>query len=151
MASSLNDREVEALQAELEHFRCERERIRRVLGCVGGKAGTTGDTVVNVAFVVGIVFVFGLWFLRHLVDVPLDLPPMLSLELGVLLVSLKIVWMIHRQTRVEHFQFWILSSIEFRLNAIAKQLAGVERRLGEQAEEPERRPGWEGGKGESAA
>jgi len=133
MSAALNDHEVEALRAELEHFRCERERIRRILGCVGGKVGTTSDNAVNAAFVAGIVFVFGLWILRHFTRVPLDLPPMLSLELGVLLVSLKIVWMIHRQSKVDHFQFWILSSIEFRLDAIAKQLGEMDGRLGGRA------------------
>jgi hypothetical protein len=151
MAASLNDREVEALQAELEHFRCERERIRQILGCVGGKVGTAGDNVVNAAFVAGIVFLFGLWLVRHFTPVPLDLPPMLSLELGVLLVSLKIVWMIHRQTKVEHFQFWILSSIEFRLNAMAKQLAGMDERLLAQAGAAGRGSAGDGEQGESGA
>jgi hypothetical protein len=151
MGASLNDREVDALRAELEHFRRERERIRELLGCVGGKTGTTGDAVVNVAFVGGMVFVFGLWLLRYLTHVPLDLPPMLSLELGVLLVSLKIVWMIHRQTKVEHFQFWILSSIEFRLNSIAKQLAGMDERSRRSSGGTERGAAGGGEMGESVA
>lgn len=150
MGASLNNGEVEALKAELEHFRTERERIRQVLGCVGGRAVTTRDAVVNVAFVTGIVFVFGLWFLRHVTHLPLDLPPMFSLELGVLLVSLKIVWMIHRQAKVEHFQFWILSSIEFRLNAMAKQLVGVESCLREGTEDAERPASGGGGNAEPA-
>lgn len=129
MAASLSEREVEALKAELEQFRGERERIRQILGCIGGKIGTAGDRAVNISFVGGMVVVFGLWILRHFVHLPLELPPMLSLELGVLLVSLKIIWMIHRSTKMEHFQFWILSSIEFRLNAIAKQLTALEERL----------------------
>ena len=129
MGDSLHDHEVEALRAELEQFRREKERIRQVLGCVGGKAATAGDRLVNVAFVTGLVAVFGLWFVRSFVRVPVELPPMLSLELGVLFVSLKIIWMIHRSAKVEHFQFWILSSIEFRLNAIAKQLGAIEGRL----------------------
>jgi len=28
---------------------------------------------------------------------------------------------------VEHFQFWILNSIEYRLNDVAKQLRGLEK------------------------
>ena len=53
---------------------------------------------------------------------------MLTLEIGVLLVSVKIIWMIHKQTKVEHFQFWILNSIEFRLNAISKKLTQIEKK-----------------------
>jgi len=39
------------------------------------------------------------------------------------------MWMIHKQAKVEHFQFWILHSIEFRLNALAKQLRGIDEKL----------------------
>ena len=56
----------------------------------------------------------------------MPLPPLFSIELGVLLVSVKIIWMIHKQGRVEHFQFWILNSIEFRLNEITKSVRRLE-------------------------
>lgn len=46
------------------------------------------------------------------------LPPLIALETGVLLVSLKIIWMIHRNMKITHFQFWILHSIDTRLNEI---------------------------------
>jgi hypothetical protein len=134
MGTSLRDHEVEALQAELEHFRCERERIRGVLGCVGGTVGTVGDRIVNSVFVAGLLFVFGVWVARGILPEPIAIPPMLSLELGVLFVSLKIVWMIHRQTKVEHFQFWILSSIEFRLDSMARQLSEIGEQLSGEAD-----------------
>jgi len=44
-----------------------------------------------------------------------------------LLVSIKIIWMMHKSTKVEHFQFWILNSIEFRLNDVAKQVRQLEK------------------------
>jgi hypothetical protein len=34
--------------------------------------------------------------------------------------------MIHRQTRVDHFQFWILHSIEFQINLITQRLGELE-------------------------
>ena len=45
----------------------------------------------------------------------LTMPPALlfSIELGALLVSVKLVWMIHNQARVEHSQFWILNSLKW--------------------------------------
>jgi hypothetical protein len=30
--------------------------------------------------------------------------------------------MIHKQTKVEHFQFWILNSIKFRLNNLSREI-----------------------------
>ncbi len=40
---------------------------------------------------------------------------------------MKSIWMMHKSTKVEHFQFWILNSIEFRLNDVAKQLRNLEK------------------------
>ena len=50
---------------------------------------------------------------------------------ALLLVSLKIIWMIHRQSRIDHFQFWILNSIDFQINSIAKRLGALESRARE--------------------
>ena len=61
---------------------------------------------------------------------------MFSLGLGVLLVSVKIVWMIHKQAKVEHFQFWILNSIEFRLNDIAKTINRIEEQMNNADDSP---------------
>ena len=54
------------------------------------------------------------------------LPAYISLEIGVLLVSIKIVWMIHSQGRSNHFVFWILNTLEFRLNDVAKGIRNLE-------------------------
>ena len=48
---------------------------------------------------------------------------LLLLEVAVLLVSLKIIWMIHKQSKVDHFQFWILNSIEFQMNMLTRRIA----------------------------
>jgi len=50
----------------------------------------------------------------------------MSMELALLLVSLKIIWMIHRQSKVDHFQFWVLNSIEFQINIMSKRLKDLE-------------------------
>jgi hypothetical protein len=67
--------------------------------------------------------------LRHLLGYDIPLPPLFSIEVGLLMVSVKIIWMIHKQSKVEHFQFWILNSIEFRVNDVAKRLRALEDRL----------------------
>jgi len=41
-------------------------------------------------------------------------------------VSIKIIWMIHQQQKIDHFQFWILNSIEFRLNEIVRRTRIIE-------------------------
>ncbi|MFC1504857.1 hypothetical protein ACFL6D_05520 [Spirochaetota bacterium] len=44
-------------------------------------------------------------------------------------MSIKIIWMLHKQTKVEHFQFWILNSIEFRINDISKQIQDLKSKI----------------------
>lgn len=118
-----------SLEEELEQFRKEKEHIRLVIGQIGGVGATKRDQIINIAFIAAIVLLFIMDVVRHLFGVPIPLPPMFSLELGVLLVSIKIVWMLHKQTKVEHFQFWILSSIEFRLNDLGKLVRQIEQKL----------------------
>ena len=57
------------------------------------------------------------------------LPPMLLMEIAVLLVSVKIIWMIYTQTKVDHFQFWVLNSIEFQMNMITRRITAMEKSL----------------------
>jgi len=121
-ASYQPDAQEDELQEELEHFLAEKEKIRAVVGRIGGAQSAKRDRLINILFIVCIITLFGLDVLRHLLRLPMPLPTMFSIELGVLLVSIKIIWMIHRQAKVEHFQFWILSSIEFRLNDLSRRI-----------------------------
>ncbi len=118
--------DTQALQDELEQFRKEKEQIKRLVGQIGGVTSNRRDAVFNFVFMALIVCLFIVDVLRHVVHLDVPLPPLFSLELGVLLVSVKIIWMIHKQTKVEHFQFWILNSIEFRLNELGRRLRTIE-------------------------
>lgn len=110
------------LQEELEQFRAEKEKIRDIVGQIGGVRSRRRETIVNITFIVLMLVLLCLDILRELLQVEVPLPHLFSLELGILLVSIKIVWMIHMHGRVEHFQFWILNSIEFRLDNLCRQL-----------------------------
>ncbi len=122
----MDHEEIQALRTELDEYRKEKEQIKQLIGQIGGTDSSWTDKLLNYAFIGLIVIIFILDILRHFeFDVPLS--SMLSLEIGVLLVSVKIIWMMHRQARVEHFQFWILNSIEFRLNAMAKSMRKLEK------------------------
>ena len=115
-----------ALRGELEQFREEKEKIRALVGQIGGVASNRRDRILNIFFLTAIALLFAVDVLRHALGFEMPLPPIFSIELGVLLVSVKIIWMIHKQARVEHFQFWILNSIEFRLNEITKAIHRLE-------------------------
>lgn len=120
---------MKALQEELEQYKKEKEKIKNIIGTIGGKTLNQYDRIFNVLFIVFLIVFFVLDVLRHFFNVETALPPLFSLEIGLLLVSIKIIWMIHKQTKVEHFQFWILNSIEFRVNDISKKLKNIEKHL----------------------
>jgi len=119
--------ETEALRSELEHYKAERERIRDIVGQIGGKTTKHRDFVINMVFLGLVVGAFVFDLLRSLIGWKIPfLPQHILLEIAVLLVSLKIIWMIHTQAKVSHFQFWILSSIEFQINMLTRRMTELE-------------------------
>ncbi|MDY7010364.1 MAG: hypothetical protein SVV80_06365 [Planctomycetota bacterium] len=120
--------EMDALREELEHYKAEKEKIRTIVGQIGGATSHRRITIINIGFLVIVVSAFVFDLLRHLMGwkIPL-LPPLLLLEVAVLLVSLKIIWMIHRQSKVDHFQFWILNSIEFQMNMLSRRIGDLDK------------------------
>lgn len=110
----------ENLRAEIDEFNREKESIKAMIGQVGGKAYSKRDNIINLVFLSVIITLFTLEITTHF------LPEFISLEISVLLVSIKIVWMIHSQHRYNHFVFWILNTLEFRMNDIAKKVRAIE-------------------------
>ena len=123
--------DTDSLREELEQFKKEKDSIRKIVGQVGGVQANKRDKIITYGFIVAILLLLLVDVLRHVLGLNVPLPPLFSLELGVLLVSLKIVWMMHKQAKIDHFQFWILNSIEFRLNDMAKKLQKIEKDLQE--------------------
>ena len=121
--------EAEILRQELEHYRNEKDRIRKVIGQIGGATSKRQDRAINAIFLVVVLGLFTFDIVRAFTGLGLPrIPRFLSMELALLLVSLKIIWMIHRQTKVDHFQFWVLNSIEFQINMMSKRLKELEER-----------------------
>lgn len=115
------------LKAELDNFKREKEKIRKLMGQIGGKEQAARDKWVNIAFILAIGLLALNDLLHHLAGVHVPIDTEFSLVIAILLVSMKIIWMMHRSTKVDHFQFWILNSIEFRLNDVAKQLRNLDK------------------------
>jgi len=114
------------LKAELDQFKEEKEKIRQLMGQIGGKDQQKIDRRINWVFITLIVLVAINDILHHIVGIHTPIPADFSLGIAILLVSIKIIWMMHKSTKMEHFQFWILNSIEYRLNDVAKQLRHLE-------------------------
>lgn len=104
---------------ELKAFEEERERLRSVLGGIGGARQSRKDTMVNGAF----IFAVAVLLIHDLIKAwGTGVNTMLTLELGVFLVSFKIIYMMHQNAKVNHFQFWVLNTIEFRLNSLEQNI-----------------------------
>jgi hypothetical protein len=108
--------EVEDLMMEIDRFRKEKEQVRNIVGRVGGvpafnTAAFNAVFAVAIAAMLAVSLVSGEGLLR-----------LLMIELAVTLVSLKVMFLMHRQARVSQFQLWILSSIEWRLDQIMREI-----------------------------
>ncbi len=107
--------EVEDLRQEIERFKKEKDQVRAIVGRIGG-VPTFNTLLFNIIFAVVIVGCLGaslVW--GGVIQIGM-------IEIAVTAVSLKIMFLINRQARVNHFQLWILSSLEWRLDQIMKQI-----------------------------
>ncbi len=119
----------EDLLREIEEYNREREQIKATLGNIGGEKYQKTDKIMNIIFLTLIIVLFGVELSTELI------PTFVSLEISVLLVSIKIVWMIHSQHKFNHFQFWVLNSIEFRMTQMDTRIRKMEKGI-QRLEEP---------------
>lgn len=108
--------EIEDLKRDLEHFQKEKERVRTIIGQIGGVPKFRVK-------VLNFVFIFLLISSVALSVVINDEKwRLLMIEFASVILSVKIILLIHWQMKVNHFMFWVLSSIEWRLNEVKKQI-----------------------------
>jgi hypothetical protein len=114
------DQEIEDLKHELENFQQEKERVRKIIGKIGGMP-TFHEKLMNIVFIIVIVVSVVISFFA---DAKLRL---LMIEVATVTLSLKIIYLIHCQMKINHFKFWILSSLEWRLNEMMKILKKLDK------------------------
>lgn len=120
------------LEHEMENYKKEQEKIKKLIGSIGATHSSRNHKILNGIFLLVVVGSFFAGGVLHYI------PFNLSIELGVLLVSIKIAWMIHEQQKVNHFQFWILNSIELRLNSLQTNFRKLQKEVKMHREETER-------------
>ena len=128
------DEDEKILREELEQFKQEKKKIKKILGSYGGKQSTKTDKIVNYIIAAVVLFLFVLSSLRFF-GIDTLFPSVFYVEIGIAIISFKIIWMIHKNAKVYHFQFWMLQSIEFRLTKLSNKINDVEERLEEIAPE----------------
>ncbi len=91
------------------------KKLRNIIGSYGGKP-TLKDKIFNVVFV---VLVMGLFiveiFFRQVVGT-------MALDAAVLLISLKLIYLMHTQAKVNHYQFWILTALEMKTTIMLEKI-----------------------------
>ena len=119
--------ETDILKEELKHYKSEKEKIRKIIGQIGGTTSIKHDRRVNIIFLVIVISLFLFDVLRELLHLQISgYSSNLAIELALLLVSVKIIWMINKQSKIDHFQFWVLNSIDFQINNITKRMRELE-------------------------
>ncbi len=98
----------------------ERKRIEQTIGSIGGKPRLKGK-ILNIAFVLAVCGAFAASLLTS------GISRIASIDLGLVLLSLKFAYHLHTEAKVNHAQFWILSTIEDRLLDIIRELRQVRR------------------------
>jgi hypothetical protein len=116
------EEELEDLRKELGSFQKEKERVRAIVGKIGGVPKTQAR-LINAVFIIIVVLSVVVSILGGK-DWQL-----LMIEIATVTLAIKIIYLIHTQMRVNHFEFWILSSLEWRVNEIMKQLRELRKEL----------------------
>jgi len=109
------ENEIDDLKKELEHFQQEKERVRAIIGQIGG-VPKFRTKLVNAIFILVIVASVVISVISG------EKLRLLMIELATVTLSLKIIYLIHCQMRINHFKFWILSSIEWRLTEMRREI-----------------------------
>lgn len=112
----------EHLREELDEFQKEKERIRSIVGQIGG-ANNSQHKMINLLFVVLIIALLILGVVLQKITL------FLTLEVAVLLGIFKLIWMFYEAQRASHFQFWILNSLDYRINEVDRKVKKIEKIL----------------------
>lgn len=105
---------------ELQDFIRDKKKIRKIVGQVGGKPTLVGK-IVNITM---LLFILATLIAAPFLPEDLELP---AVEIGLVLLSIKIFIFLRNEAKVMHFQFWMLSSLEWRMNDMAKRLKKIDK------------------------
>jgi len=116
------ENEISDLRQSLENFEQEKERVRAIIGKIGG-VPRFRTKLINAVFIAAILIASIISVIGG------EKWRLLMVELTTVLLSVKIIYMIHVQMRVNHFKFWILSAIEWRINEMMAEIKHLKKQL----------------------
>ncbi len=113
-----------SLKEEFDEFLKDKEEIREIIGRIGGNNNTQYKMITTLfSVIVLVILVTGIILDR--------VSPEITLIIITLLATFKLIWMIQQTHKSMHFQFWILNSLEIRINEIDKRQRKIEKIISE--------------------
>jgi len=109
-----------SMTEEIELFIKEKEKIRKVLDGIERVKRGPLNKIMDVGFILSLVFLAVARFIFNWID------NILSLELGLILISVKIVWLIKIQNNYNHFIFMIMHTIDTHQSQMQEKLNRIE-------------------------
>lgn len=103
------EHEINDLKKDLENFQQEKERVRAIVGKIGGMPKFR-TKIINVLFIVVVIASLTASVITG------EKLRLFMIELALVALSFKIIYLVNLLMRMDHFKFWILSSIEWRIN-----------------------------------
>lgn len=119
----MNTENFEELKQQLEEYKEEKERVRKLVGQIGGKKGSKLHLLFNQIFILSIILVFVMSGVFQKISYSI------GMELILVFTCAKIMWMIHEQHKINHFQFWMLTTLELKSNEMDKKLWKILKKL----------------------
>ncbi|MGF6906745.1 hypothetical protein [Fusobacterium sp. PH5-44] len=117
----------EHLEEELQEFKKEKETIRHIVGQLG--SGTQRQNkIISRVFIVLIVALLAIGLASKKTDLTI------TLLVTVLVALFKLIWMLNESQRTNHFQFWILSTLEYKISEVDKRIRKIEKIVREKEE-----------------
>ena len=105
--------EISDLKHEIETFKKDKEKIKAIVGEIGGMPKLE-TKLLNILFLALVISCFVVSIISE------GIGRILSLEFAIAIVSIKLIYLMYNQARVNHFQLWILTSLEWRVNELIK-------------------------------
>lgn len=112
----------EYLIQKLDEFKKEKERIRNIVIEIV-KKNNRQQKMVSLIFIIliGTLLILGIVLQK--------ITLFFTLEIIGILGIFKLIWIFYELQRASHFQFWILNSLEFRMNEIDRKVKKIEKML----------------------
>lgn len=110
------------LKQEFQEYQKEKKSISEIIRKAEGR-NNSQHKIISVVFALLIVGILVAGFILH------RLTLVQTLEIATLLAVLKVIWMFYDLQKSTHFEFWLLNSLEFRLNEIDKRTRKIEKML----------------------